>query len=192
VAAYDAADRLRRFGLTTMMVREQYHDSWRVAAAAAFHLARAALRFHQLQSNADGIARNLEAAYARAQSWLHADFDPAAVARADLAWRVASRTAGANGAEHAADLFTDEYALLYSTPRDLGAEAAQLRAEAAALRDVHAGAADRGVSTTTAERLSSGIAASVEWPQAWSRRGVGVESIAWRRIHPQTPRHRRR
>ena len=74
----------------------------------------------------------------RARSWLRADFDPAAVARAELAWWVARRTPGRNDAAIVGDLIADEYALLYETSRDLVMLPAHLRAEAAALRDANA------------------------------------------------------
>jgi hypothetical protein len=180
--AYNAGNRLRLFAVMTMMLREQDHYSWIVAAAAAFDLARAELRFRQVQSNDDRVVRSLEAVYAHAQSWLHADFDPAAVAHAELAWWVASRAADADGTEHAGDLMADEYAIVYGTPRDLVIEAAQLRAEAAALRDARTLRPDwtaigrlleasyaslsRALSTTTAKRLSCGAVADVNAPSA--------------------------
>jgi hypothetical protein len=94
-------------------------------------------------------------------------------------------------------------------PRDLVVEAAQWRGRScrASRRRAHGerrlgaiglllqksyASLSRAVSTTTAERLSSAIGANVDLPQTWSRRSVGVESIAWRRIQPQAPRLRRR
>lgn len=78
---------------------------------------------------------DLEAAYTTAKEWLHADFDPRAVARAELAWWVARRIPGRNSPEEAGDLIADEWALLYETARERVVASAELRAEAAALRD---------------------------------------------------------
>jgi hypothetical protein len=120
------------------MLHEQYHYSWGVAAAEAFRLARAAARFGALTSNYEAVLPDLVQAYATARSWMAADFDEQAVARAELAWWVARRVPGRNSAEQVGSLIADEYALLYDAPRDLVLNAALLRAEAAALRDAQA------------------------------------------------------
>jgi hypothetical protein len=136
-AYYDQAN-IRLFGLLATMLREQYHYSWAVAFQEAFHLARAASRFSNLRSNYDSVLPDLETAYARAHDWVHGDFDPKAVARAELAWWVARRTPGQNSPQQIADLIASEYALLYTRPRQMMLESAAMRADAAALRDAHA------------------------------------------------------
>ena len=133
-----AKDRVRLFALLVRTLREQYRYSWAVAAIEGFRLARAAVRFSELQSGYDAVLPDLEAAYTTARSWLGAGFDPAAVARAELAWWVARRTPGRNNAAIVGELIADEYVLLYETSRDLVIVSAQLRAEAAALRDANA------------------------------------------------------
>jgi len=130
-------DRVRLLGLLVTTLREQYRYSWAVAAIEGFRLARAAARFSEVQSNYDAVLPDLEAAYTTARSWLRADFEPAAVARAELAWWVARRTPGRNDAATVAGLIADEHVLLYETSRDLVMFPAQLRAEAAALRDAN-------------------------------------------------------
>jgi hypothetical protein len=136
--AYYGQDRVRLFALLVTTLREQYRYSWAVAATEGFHLARAAVRFSRLESDYDAVLPDLEAAYSAARSWLGAGFDPAAVARAELAWWVARRTPGRNNAAIVGGLIADEYAMLYETSRDLVILPAQLRAEAAALRDANA------------------------------------------------------
>jgi hypothetical protein len=124
------------------MLREQYRYPWAIASLEAFHLARAAARFADRTAGDDAVLRDLEAAYAKARSWTGAAFDPHAVARAELAWWVARRTAGQNSPEQVGRLIAEEYALLYeTTPANVGA-AALLRAQAAALRDAQAGRPD--------------------------------------------------
>lgn len=140
--AYYEKDRVRLFALLVATLREQYRYSWAVASVEGFHLARAAARFSELQSNYDAVLPDLEAAYGTARAWLGAGFEPAAVARAELAWWVARRTPGRNNAAIVAGLIADEYALLYETSRDLVMLPAQLRAEAAALRDANATSPD--------------------------------------------------
>lgn len=136
--AYYAKERVRLFTLLTTMLREQYHYSWATAANAAFHLARAASTFADLHGSYDVVLPDLEAAYGKAKSWTSAGFDARAVARAELAWWVARRTPGQNGADHVGQLIAAEYALLYETTPAVVDSAAQLRAQAAALRDAQA------------------------------------------------------
>jgi len=133
--AYYAKDRARLFGLLVTMLREQYRYSWATATLEAFHLARAAATFADLKGNYDQVLPDLEAAYATARSWLHAQFDPRAVARAELGWWVARRIRGQNSAEQVGRLIAEEYGLLYETAPEKVAAAALLRATAAKLRD---------------------------------------------------------
>jgi len=140
--AYYAKDRVRLFTRVTRMLREQYHYSWATASIEAFHLARAAATFAGLQGGYDVVLPDLEAAYGTARSWMRADFDPARVARAELAWWVARRAPGRNSPEQIGRLIADEYGLLYETsPESVGA-AALLRAKAAAMRDEQAASPD--------------------------------------------------
>ncbi len=140
--AYYAKERLRVFGLLVTMLHEQYHYSWATATLEGFHLARAAATFGDLRGGYDAVLPDLEAAYAKAKSWTQAEFDPRAVARAELAWWVARRVPGQNSAEQIGGLIADEYALLYETSRARVEAAALLRAQAAALRDAQAGRPD--------------------------------------------------
>ncbi len=140
--AYYSKERLRLFGLLVTMLHEQYHYSWATATLEGFHLARAAATFGDLRGGYDAVLPDLEAAYAKAKSWTQAEFDPRAVARAELAWWVARRGPGQNSAEQIGGLIADEYALLYETSRARVEAAALLRAQAAALRDAQAGRPD--------------------------------------------------
>jgi hypothetical protein len=140
--AYYAKQRTRLFALLVTLLHEQYHYSWATATLEGFHLARAAATFGDLRGGYDVVLPDLEAAYAKAKSWTHAEFDPRAVAHAELAWWVARRVPGQNSAEQIGALIADEYALLYETTRARVAEAALLRAQAAALRDAQAGQPD--------------------------------------------------
>jgi hypothetical protein len=140
--AYYAKQNFQLFRLLVVTLREQYHYPWTTAAAEAFHLAQAASTFSSLGSGYEVVLPDLEAAYTTARDWLSADFDPAAVARAELAWWVARRTPGQDSPEQVGDLIADEYAMLYETSRADVLESARLRAEAAALRDQEAAAPD--------------------------------------------------
>jgi len=140
--AYYAKERVRLFSLLVTLLHEQYHYSWATATREGFHLARAAATFGDLKGNYDVVLPDLEAAYAVARAWTGSDFDPRAVAKAELAWWVQRRVPGQNSAEQIGGLIADEYALLYETTRARVAEAALLRAEAAALRDAEAARPD--------------------------------------------------
>jgi hypothetical protein len=140
--AYYAKERARLFGLLVTLLHEQYRYSWATATVEGFHLAHAAATFGDLRGGYDVVLPDLEAAYAEAKSWTHAEFDARAVANAELAWWVARRVPGQNSAEQIGGLIADEYALLYETSRARVAPAALLRAEAAALRDAQAGQPD--------------------------------------------------
>jgi hypothetical protein len=136
--AYYAKQNVRLFGLLLSTLRAQYHYSWALAAREGFHLARAAATFGNARADYDVVLPDLEAAYTTAARWLHAGFEPRAVARAELAWWVARRVPGQNAPSQVGGLIADEYALLYEAPRAAVEPAAQLRAQAAALRDAQA------------------------------------------------------
>jgi hypothetical protein len=136
--AYYGKQNVRLFALLVTMLHEQYRYSWATAGLEGFHLARAAARFAELHGSYEVVLPDLEAAYRRARTWTGASFDERAVARAELAWWVARRTPGENNAEHVGDLIAQEYALLYETTPPVVNAAAQLRAQAAAIRDAEA------------------------------------------------------
>ena len=138
-------------GLVTML-HEQNRYAWSTAIGAGFHLARAAATFGNARGDYERVLPDLERAYRTARDWTHAGFDPAAVARAELAWWVARRVPGQNSAEQVGGLIADEYALLYETPRDRVLGAAVKRAAACRLRDEGGGHADwAGVSRLLVE-----------------------------------------
>jgi len=142
--AYYGKQRVTLFRLLVVMLHEQYRYSWATATVEAFHLARAAATFADLKDHYEVVLPDLESAYATAKSWLHAGFDPQAVARAELAWWVARRVPGQNSAEQVGRLIAEEYALLYETSAERVASPAALRATAAKLRDDEAAQPDWG------------------------------------------------
>lgn len=140
--AYYAKSRVRLFVLLVTMLHEQYRYSWANAAREGFHLARAAATFGDLKNHYEVVLPDLEQAYGEARDWMHAGFDPHAVARAELSWWVARRMPGQNSAENVGRLMAEEYALLYEAPIARVARAALLRAEAGKLRDDEAARPD--------------------------------------------------
>lgn len=140
--AYYAKENVRLFGLLVTMLREQYRYSWLTATREAFYLARAAAAFGNARSGYEAVLPDLEAAYGIARDWLDADFDPRAVARAELAWWVARRIPGQDSPDQVGGLIADEYALLYSVPRETMLRPAVLRAQAGKLRDSQAAQPD--------------------------------------------------
>lgn len=135
--AYYGKERVRLFGLLVTMLHEQYHYSWATAARQGFYLARAAANFGEARGNYEPLVLpDLELAYATAKDWLGAGFDPAAVARAELAWWIARRVPGQNSPEQVGALMARAYGLLYEAPESTMTSAATLRAKAARLRDL--------------------------------------------------------
>lgn len=147
--AYYSKENVRLFGLLVQLLREQYHYSWAQAVLQGSRLARAAARFGNATSDYERSLPELTDAYAAARRRFGASFDPAAVARAELAWWVARRIPGQNAPEQVGELIAHEYALLYEAPIDSVREAAVLRARAAWLRDNQAASPD----WTTVARL---------------------------------------
>ena len=140
--AYYKKENVRLFGLLVTTLREQYRYSWLTAATEGYHLARAAATFGNARANYEVVLPDLEAAYGTAKDWLHAGFDPGAVAREELAWWVARRTPGQDSPEQVGAVMAGAYALLYEAPLLRVTRAAVLRAEAAALRDARAESPD--------------------------------------------------
>jgi hypothetical protein len=133
--AYYRKENVRLFRDLVVSLREQYRYTWVRAARAGFHLARAAATFGSARSNYEQVLPDLERAFGIARDWTGARFDPAAVARAELAWWVARREPGRDSAEQVGRLIAEAYALMYEVPVEQVEEAALLRARAARLRD---------------------------------------------------------
>ncbi len=134
--AYYLKRNVRLFADLITLLHEENRYSWAEATRAGFHLARAAARFGNLRSEYEpAVEPDLLAAYTIERDWMSARFDPAAVARAELAWWIARRVPGQNSAEQVGALIADENALLYDVPRDRVLEASTFRARAGKLRD---------------------------------------------------------
>jgi len=133
--AYYAKAKFRLFKDLVTMLHEQNRYPWAKATIAGFHLARAAATFGDARGDYERVLPDLEGAYEMEKDWVHAGFDPKAVARAELAWWVARRMPGQNSAEQVGRLIAEENALLYEVPVDRVLEASTLRARAGKLRD---------------------------------------------------------
>jgi hypothetical protein len=125
-----------------VLTRETYRYPWARAMRAAFHLARAAATFGNLRRDYDQVLPDLESAYAMGRDWTGAGYDPAAVARAELAWWVARRVPGQDSPEQVGGLIAALNAQVYAVPRDRVLEASVLRARAGKLRDAGGANAD--------------------------------------------------
>lgn len=115
--------------------RERYRCSRFTAARIAFHLARAAATFGNLRSDYDQVLPDLEKGYGLAREVAGLTYDPASLAKAELAWWVARRIPGKNSAEQVGDLIADLNAQFYNVPKAKVLEASVLRARAGKLRD---------------------------------------------------------
>ena len=133
--AYYAKDKVRLFRVLVTLLHEQNRYSWGRAIQAGFYLARAASTFSEIRSDYEQVLPDLERAYAIERDWLKAGFDPAAVARAELAWWVARRVPGQDSPENVGRLIAVENGLLYEVPTQTVLSASVLRARAGRLRD---------------------------------------------------------
>jgi len=140
--AYYAKQHVRLFRGLLSLTHEQFRYPWAKAARASVHLARAAATFGDLRGDYDQVLPDLEQAYRIARDWTSAGFDPAAVARAELAWWVARRDPARNAPEQVGRLIAEENSLLYEVPVDHVLEASVLRARAGWLRDQGGAQAD--------------------------------------------------
>src|SRR5689334_17606041 len=93
-----------------ILLREQRRYPWASAATEGFYLARPAARFARMTDGYEAVLPDLEHAYAMAKEWTGATYDPAAVARAELAWWVARRDPKAQSPENVGRLIADLYA----------------------------------------------------------------------------------
>ena len=133
--AYYRKQNVRLFrGLVTLL-HDQYQYPWGRAAMTGFYLARAARSFGDATSNYERSLPDLERAYARINDWTSGGFDPAQVARAELAWWVARRDPETRDPQNVGRLIADENALIFSIPAARVSAPSQLRALAGRLRD---------------------------------------------------------
>ncbi len=160
--AYYAHQNLRLFGGLVTLLREQYRYSWAKASVAGFHLARAARTFGDTRSDYERVLPDLENAYEILKHWTGSPFDPAAVARAELAWWVARRIHGQDSAENVGRLIAAENALLFQVPRERVLKASTLRAEAGKLRDDGGDRADWGKVSQLLHRSYQELHAAVQ------------------------------
>ena len=118
-----------------VLTRETYRMTWWQASRMSYHLAHAAATFGNARSDYEQVLPDLTAGYRIAHDWTGATYDPAVVARAELAWWVARRVPGQDSPEQVGALIAELNALLYSVPKEKVLEASVLRARAGKLRD---------------------------------------------------------
>jgi len=140
-AYYDKRN-LALFSHLVVQTRDTYRCTWWTASRIAFSLGRAAATFGNLRDNYEQVLPDLEAGYARARAWTGSAYDPAAVARAELAWWVARRVPGQDSPEQVGALIADLNAQVYGVPRERVLDASVLRAHAGKLRDQGGAQAD--------------------------------------------------
>jgi hypothetical protein len=133
--AYYRHERLRLLrGLVTTL-REQYHCSYASALRIGFRFGRAASTFADLRGDYDQVLPDLEQGYQLVSECVNGKYDPAAVARTELAWWVARRAPGQYAPENVGALIAAENALIFDVSREQVLEPSILRARAGRLRD---------------------------------------------------------
>ena len=115
--------------------REMYRCPRSTAVRIAYHFSRAASAFAHLRSGYEQVLPDLEAGYRIARDWSGLSYDPAVIARAELAWWIARRIPEMSSPEEVGGLIADLNAQFYGVARERVLEASILRARAARLRD---------------------------------------------------------
>jgi hypothetical protein len=132
--------RLTRDLMTALLA--QYHCSYANAVRVGFRFGRAASRFAVATGGYESVLPDLEKGYAVVRRCVAGAFDPAAVAKAELAWWVARRIPAEQSPEHVGGLIAEKNALIFTVPRERVLEASVLRARAGRLRDERGEQAD--------------------------------------------------
>jgi len=133
--SYYNRENLNLFRTLLAALREQFRYPWGKAGRAGYHLAKAASDFGKSTEGYQRVLPDLEKAYAISREWTGAGFDPAEVARAELAWWVARREPSQRNPENVGRLIATLYSRFYEIPEERVREAGLLRARAADLRD---------------------------------------------------------
>lgn len=115
--------------------REMYKCPRSTAVRIAFHFARAAASFGNLRQDYEQVLPDLEEGYRIARDWSGLAYDPAEIAKAELAWWVARRIPGKDSPENVGALIADLNAQFYGVDKSRVLEASVLRARAGKLRD---------------------------------------------------------
>ncbi len=116
-------------------LRAQFHLTLLQAIHTGYLLARSAMHFKRARDDyAEAALPDLVAAYEQIRQATGRTFDPAPVARAELAWWVARRTPGEKEPEQVGCRIAELYTLFYGNASPHYAEAGILRAQAAHLR----------------------------------------------------------
>jgi hypothetical protein len=131
--AYYGRRRVRLFGLLVLANREQAAVGWTRAFLAAFWYALAASRFAKATGDYDRFERPIARGYRALR--LPAGIDAIDVARRELRWWVVRREIGLGSGNDAGAAISALYAALFGVPEAAVDEAAQLRGQAAEVRD---------------------------------------------------------
>jgi hypothetical protein len=123
------------FADLVIALRTQFRYPWAKAALAGIYLGRAAATFGKATGDYERVLPDLQRAYGISRAWTGAGYDPAEVARAELAWWVARRELDQRDPENVGRLIAVVYARFYELPEARVREAGLLRARAAAVRD---------------------------------------------------------
>jgi hypothetical protein len=130
--AYYGRSHLRLFWELIRLLRSQFSMTLFDAIRTGHLLARSALRFKAARDHYEEVALpDLIRAYSRIRLATGRGFDPATVARAELAWWVARRTPGEKSPEQVGERIGEFYAAFYETQSPLFLRAGLLRAQAA-------------------------------------------------------------
>lgn len=134
----------RALGIAVVeMLNEQFGLTVMQAVEVGEPLARTAMTFARSTGDYEkNVLPGLVNFYTSVRDLSGGAWDPAAVAKAELAWWVARRVPGENSPENVGRLIADLYAKLYGATNASIERAGLLRAQAAAIRDADGANAD--------------------------------------------------
>ena len=133
--AYYEQRNVALFADLVTLSRDTYRCTRARAVRIAFHFARAAATFGSVRKDYEQVLPDLEQGYRIARDWTGASYDPAALAKAELAWWVARRIPGQDSPENVGALIARLNGQFYGVPPEQVLTASVLRARAGRLRD---------------------------------------------------------
>lgn len=117
------------------MLREQHGYTWAKALDAGFHRSRVIAAFRQTRTHMEQLLPDLERVYTIERDWFDANFDPKAVATAELSSWIARRRPELSNEQYVGSLIAERDGLRYSVPPTTLSGSAVLEARAALMVD---------------------------------------------------------
>ncbi|MEZ5317566.1 MAG: hypothetical protein R2752_09220 [Vicinamibacterales bacterium] len=133
--ANNRKETINLFFKVVQQLRAQHHYTWAKAIDAGFHRARVIAAFRQTRTHLEQLLPDLERVYRIERDWYEADFDPKAVATAELSAWISMRRPELSNEQYVGSLFAERDGLRYELPPTVVSGPAQLAARAALMTE---------------------------------------------------------